>query len=314
MIIGGNWIVGRYKLEFFTQESPKDGRLKRILASIIPWLSSTQGFSRAIAQLLVYALIPLAIPDVSVKSKSKGGADYGGVTDTSDSNWYLLLLYKFLDENKEMARLRKKQERFFDQYDAESMCTPEGVLNTPIDEGNEADPVHMVDAIKACLQELYQEAQDEDKPAWKQVSELMQIEQSERHESSGVVNIQRKIIPLDALNLAMEDLRELTLKNAAGRKRQQLVVCATLVDKVPNLGGLARTSEIFAADRLILPDLSVCKMDNFKGLSVGAGDWLEMEECREEASSFRFSALYELCYHILACCSESVACRMILFV
>jgi tRNA G18 (ribose-2'-O)-methylase SpoU len=54
------------------------------------------------------------------------------------------------------------------------------------------------------------------------------------------------------------------------------------VDKVPNLGGLARTSEIFAADRLVIPDLRVTKMDNFSSVSVGAGDWIEIEECKEE--------------------------------
>ena len=311
MIIGGNWIVGRYKLEFFTSKSVEDARLSKVLASVIPWLSSTQGFSRAIAQLLVYSLIPLVIPDVSERAKAI--SDTGGTTDTTDSNWFLLLLFKFLDENREMTRLRKKQEKFFDQYDAESLCTPEGVLNIPIDEGHEADPVHMVDAIKTCLQEVYQEAHDQDKPAWKHAHEILEAERSEHPESSSdLVNIQRKIIPLDALNLAMEDLREQRLRNAAGRKRQQLVVCATLVDKVPNLGGLARTSEIFAADRLILPDLSVCKMDNFKGLSVGAGDWLEMEECREEVRDY--------CQRDFAPCLIRLSrgtrcfCRMIQFV
>ena len=31
------------------------------------------------------------------------------------------------------------------------MCTPEGVLSLPVDEGEEADPVHMVDAMKEIL-------------------------------------------------------------------------------------------------------------------------------------------------------------------
>jgi hypothetical protein len=32
----------------------------------------------------------------------------------------------------------------------------------------------------------------------------------------------------------------------------------------------------------VIPDLRVTKMDNFKSLSVGAGDWIEIEECKEE--------------------------------
>jgi tRNA guanosine-2'-O-methyltransferase len=118
------------------------------------------------------------------------------------------------------------------------------------------------------------------------MEDILNAEQTDSNplakEDSDVVNFQRKIIPLDALNLALEELREKRLRNSAGRKKQELIVCATLVDKVPNLGGLARTAEIFAADRLVIPDLRVSKMDNFKSISVGAGDWIEIEECKEE--------------------------------
>jgi tRNA guanosine-2'-O-methyltransferase len=71
--------------------------------------------------------------------------------------------------------------------------------------------------------------------------------------ANSLANFQRKIIPLDSLNLAMEDLREKRIRNAAGHQKQQLIVCASLVDKVPNLGGLARTAEIFSANRLAIP-------------------------------------------------------------
>jgi tRNA G18 (ribose-2'-O)-methylase SpoU len=63
-----------------------------------------------------------------------------------------------------------------------------------------------------------------------------------------------------------------------------VIVCASLIDKVPNLAGLARTAEIFAAERLVVPDISVCKMDNFKSISVGAGEWIKIEECKEDVS------------------------------
>ena len=284
MVIGGNWIVGRYKIDFFNAESGDDLRIRKVLAAVIPWLSSTQGFSRAIAQLLVHALIPL-ISDVKNNEMSEG-----------DSDWFLHRMFNFLDNNREMSRLRVKQAKFFEGYSVEDMCTPEGVLSISTDEGNEADPTHMVEAIKETLIEVYKESHGDDAPAWKQVENMLQSKAGElvsSAEDSSEVNFQRKIIPLDALNLAMEDMRERKLRNIAGRKRQQLIVCASLVDKIPNLGGLARTAEIFAADRLIIPDLNVCKMDNFKAISVGAGDWIEMEECREEVRNIQSTeALY----------------------
>lgn len=275
MIIGGNWTVGRYKNKYFDPKSDNEGRMKQLLAAIIPWLSSTQGFSRAIAQLMVHKLTPMVI-DVQDLSK----------VSPTENDWFPKAIYRFLEENREMMRLRKKQGAFFERYSVEEMCTPEGVLSLPVDEGEEADPVHMVDAMKEILKGIYADAHDDDIPAWKQVQQLVSSEEdaaAEKNQSS--VNFQRKIIPLDSLNLAMEDLREKRLRNAAGQKKQQLIVCASLIDKVPNLGGLARTSEIFAADRLVIPDLAVCKMDNFKSLSVGAGDWIEMEEVRQEVCS-----------------------------
>ena len=98
-----------------------------------------------------------------------------------------------------------------------------------------------------------------------------------------------KIIPLDSLTLELDASRNARLKNAVGRKKQSLVVVASLVDKIPNLAGLARTSEIFAAERLVIPDTSVCKMDNFKSISVTAGDWLDIEGCKEDVSALLLS-------------------------
>ena len=67
MIIAGNLTAGRYSNDFFT--STTDPRIKQVLCSALPWLSSTQGFSRAIAQLLCHKLIPLVV-DVNADASS----------------------------------------------------------------------------------------------------------------------------------------------------------------------------------------------------------------------------------------------------
>lgn len=286
MIVGGNLIVGRYQDDFF-RDNREGIDIKLVLAAVIPWLSSTQGFSRAIAQLLTHKLIPLAI-DVSNREQC----------DPSSSDWYLRSVYLFLEENSEMKRLRKKQATFFHHYEADSVCTPEGVLSIPVDEGGESSPVHMIEVIKECLQCVYDEGHIEDAPTWRQKqhfddSKPLEVNSANAH-SNEIVNFQRKIIPIDALNLALESMREKKLRNAVGRKKQNLIVCATLIDKIPNLGGLTRTSEIFAADRLIVPDIRLTKMDNFKSLTVGAHEWIDIEECKEEVR-FRFQFLSTYC-------------------
>ena len=297
MIICGNLVVGRYQSDFM----PKIGRdlgtvplqLKRILSAVIPWLSSTQGFSRAIAQLLAHKLIPLVV-DVDKKSGS------------AEQDWCLVSLYNFLDNNSEIKRLRKKQSLFFESYEVDEVCTPERILTMPVDGGGEAYPTHLIEAVKLSLQETYEEAHTSKSPSWKQVEDIVQNEGAEKNAidmtNDGELQFQRKIIPLDALNLALEDIKERRLRNLVGRRKQDLIVCASLIEKIPNLGGLARTAEIFAADRLVVPDKTVAKMDNFRSLSVGAGDWIDIEECKEKVrnlqkvpSQQKFPPPYDYC-------------------
>lgn len=46
-------------------------------------------------------------------------------------------------------------------------------------------------------------------------------------------------------------------RDSHGRPHQPLILMAALVDKLPNLGGLARTAEIFGAEALVLSDMRV---------------------------------------------------------
>lgn len=92
-----------------------------------------------------------------------------------------------------------------------------------------------------------------------------------------------------------------------------MVVCASLLDRLPNMAGLARTCEarmyldrtipahrlatltlpktttkrtkthkqIFAASRLILPDLRATKDPLFTSISSSAASWVTMEQVKE---------------------------------
>ena len=66
-----------------------------------------------------------------------------------------------------------KEIKFFESYNVEEICTPEGVLSIPVDEGDEAGPNHLVDAMRETLHVVYSEAHESDKPDWKQVEEMM---------------------------------------------------------------------------------------------------------------------------------------------
>ena len=59
-------------------------------------------------------------------------------------------------------------------------------------------------------------------------------------------------------------------------------MCASLIDKIPNLAGLARTSEIMNANSLVINNKSICDLDEFKGVSVTSEKWLPIFEVQEK--------------------------------
>jgi len=282
MIIGGNLFAGKYSDVFLKDITDNNAVILRdIIAGSIPWLSSTQGFCRAIAQLLVHKLIPIA-NDTMIQN---------------NDSFFLATIAQFLDRNPEMIRLRKKQSSFFEEYDVDAACSPEGMFSYALDDGEESSPPHLVDILKKCLVDVYDEFKTSEIPEWKQLEDEMHalsLQETADVEMDGdvnanmntngeedLVNFQRKILPIDTLNLTLENQRQASLRNAAGRTRQSLIVCASLIEKVTNLAGLTRTAEIFAAEKIIVPDAKVKKMDNFKAISVGSEEWVDIEECKE---------------------------------
>ena len=73
------------------------------------------------------------------------------------------------------------------------------------------------------------------------------------------------------------------LPGGAGAARRPLLVVASLVDKPPNLGGLARTAEILGASGLVVGDARVLKDPAFVGTAVTADRWLPIVEVPEAA-------------------------------
>ena len=60
------------------------------------------------------------------------------------------------------------------------------------------------------------------------------------------------------------------------RLKQDIIVVASLIDKVANLAGIARTCEIFAIDTLVFADVQVVKTDMFQSISVSSENWIDL--------------------------------------
>ncbi len=108
--------------------------------------------------------------------------------------------------------------------------------------------------------------------------------EEEQEDREWEFNFQKKIQPWDTLDELARDMGAQRGRHNAldSRKKQQLVVVASLIDKVPNLGGLARTCEIFGASRLAIPSKTVCSNKLFQSVSVTAEHWLNIEEVPPE--------------------------------
>ena len=57
-----------------------------------------------------------------------------------------------------------------------------------------------------------------------------------------------------------------------------MIVVASLIDRPPNLGGLARTCEIFGAKELVIGSLRYVENREFQTLSVSADKWIKITE------------------------------------
>lgn len=97
------------------------------------------------------------------------------------------------------------------------------------------------------------------------------------------LNVQKKLELGAGEAAALFDEQELVHVTAAGRARRDLVVVASLVSKVPNLAGLARTCEIFGARELVVADRSVTRQDEFTAISVTSERWVPMREVHPDA-------------------------------
>ncbi|GIQ83101.1 hypothetical protein KIPB_004361, partial [Kipferlia bialata] len=93
----------------------------------------------------------------------------------------------------------------------------------------------------------------------------------EKEGDTEMVVRQRKImVEAPTEKAAAEMLAVSTPETDETSSTKECIVCASLLDKPPNLGGLARSAEIFGMSSLVLPSLSVTGDPVFKALSVSA--------------------------------------------
>ncbi|KAL4710594.1 hypothetical protein ACJJTC_003230 [Scirpophaga incertulas] len=122
-------------------------------------------------------------------------------------------------------------------------------------------------------------------------------------ETSGT--IQKKYIP-------WKNMSDINMYETEKRQsKSELIVVASLIDKLPNLGGMARTSEVFGVKTYVVDSLRHLQDKQFQGLSVSAERWVDIEEVRPGAPLKQYlMAKKSEGYKVVAAEQTSTSCKL----
>uniref|UniRef100_T1GPZ6 tRNA/rRNA methyltransferase SpoU type domain-containing protein n=1 Tax=Megaselia scalaris TaxID=36166 RepID=T1GPZ6_MEGSC len=87
-------------------------------------------------------------------------------------------------------------------------------------------------------------------------------------------NVQRKANPIQVstdFKVFQEDYEE---------DEKEMIVVASLIDKIPNLGGIARTCEVLGIENLVISSLKFCEGTEFRNVSMTAEKYLNLSEMK----------------------------------
>ena len=225
-----------------------------ILKVIFPWLVCAAGLSRMIALHLLNTLASNACIEAS-------------------ENKFIGNVLAHMQHNKDTLKLLARAKQFFAEYQVDQKCSVTGLSGIGVDHTGEVVPESLLqilgDTLRAASPDTNSQPDCED------------VRGNDTSDASHICDtFQTKIVPFDELQLALQEESFARSRNGQGRVRSSIVVVASLIDKVQNIAGIARTSEIFAVETLVVPDIAMTKSVAFEGIAVSAGEWLPISECK----------------------------------
>ncbi|XP_050073448.1 uncharacterized protein LOC126561381 [Anopheles maculipalpis] len=177
-----------------------------------------------------------------------------------------------------------KDFRFNSVFDYGNLLTMENVFHSiPKVSGAPGEDIVETDILRDCLKTL---GLGDNNLGHALVFDELQMEQRENlflaQSVGGTDFVQRKIVPLKSLEPNQELLLGLPQQLCVKKmdSTEGLIVVASLVNRAPNLGGLARTCEIFAVKQFVINSLQDIDNKEFQALSMTAEKWLNVGELK----------------------------------
>ncbi|KAJ6961041.1 hypothetical protein NC652_000047 [Populus alba x Populus x berolinensis] len=276
-----------------------------LLPPIIPLLTSHHHSLRGFTQLLVYQVFCKYFPML----------DYGA-SEMPLEKMCFEDLKSYLAKNPDCRRLRASMEGYLDAYNPIASGTPAGIFIDRVEElGFECVPTSLMEEVLNFLNDVREDlrcsmAKDvvtinneslkngEDGNCRQTVIDsqlpketsfdfqkkltLSKHEKQDTDSSSVLGNNEacKQLLEMEkedelldqsfqSRRLAMEKIRA---------SRQQFILVASLLDRIPNLAGLARTCEVFKASGLAIADASILRDKQFQLISVTAEKWVPIIE------------------------------------
>ena len=314
-----------------SSQDPEEQRalMAETVRAVFPWCMTHNHATRAFAQLTIDACIT-HIQDSPTMQSLLENSDFQ--QDVGVHTWPNVS--KYLMQNKELVRLKKKLGASIMQLHAhdhqEPWPAPQHVFAIPDsrskeDMGFEASPEALTERIQVFLAEeriKVREANDaavyekeigshqstrslsdpsRDDPHPPVQRKIMTVEQRTRIHGGDVPlswGLSMDVVS-DAQHPMFDQEDLLRSWTSSALQRASIIVVASLIDKIPNLAGLARSCEVFRAESLVLSDRSVIKNQSFASISVTAEDWIQIEEVKPVALVPWLEAKKAFGYHVI---------------
>lgn len=236
-----------------------------LLDAVLPWLSCANSLPRAIAQLCAFKLIPRVIDT----HDDIVGRDRYGQT--------LMASYRCLSTNRDSMKILQRQSQFFENYGLKKLTTVAGIYSLKHD-SNSSGKIQATDHILTILNDLIKENMQLEKERDAEMTMTPAMSKGRGEPAT----LQVKRIPHTDLLLQYREESRSRQVNVNTPERQSIIIVATLLDKTKNLAGIARTSEVFGVQGLVVGDMSVVKSSDFLNIAVSSSQWLPIVEVKEQ--------------------------------
>lgn len=146
-------IITAYPLIFAGKESQLTKDFSSlVLAAVVPWLSSTDGLIRTIAQYMFYHLLQytlnmsqsnrIAVIIEEIIEKYKSSKDIHDHLLYGTYHPHFKYSFRLITENPKLDKMRKRQDTFYKDFDPESQCK------------RQSNDLGTLEALLACEEKL----------------------------------------------------------------------------------------------------------------------------------------------------------------